>query len=85
MVYQVNFNLIIKRNIHKAFAQIHARKVCHRDVRVENILVKPDNSVVIIDFETSVAQASCDRLSAEMKEVKELLESLERSYPTSGR
>ena len=54
-------------------------KVCHGDVRVENILVKPDNSVVIIDFETSVAQASRDRLRAEAREVKALLASLERS------
>ena len=79
MLYQVNFNPIIKRNILKAFAQIHARKVCHGDVRVENILVKPDNSVVIIDFETSVAQAPRDRLRAEAREVKALLASLERS------
>ena len=79
MLYQVNFNPIIKRNVLKAFAQIHARKVCHGDVRAENILVKPDNSVVIIDFETSVAQASPDRLRAEAREVKALLASLERS------
>ena len=79
MLYQVKFNSIIKRNILKAFAQIHARKVCHGDIRVENILVKSDNSVVIIDFEMSVAQASRDRLRAEMREVKALLTSLERS------
>ena len=79
MLYQVNFSPIIRRNVLKAFAQIHARKVCHGDVRVENILVKPDNSVVIIDFEMSVAQASRDRLSAETKEVKALLVSLERT------
>jgi tRNA A-37 threonylcarbamoyl transferase component Bud32 len=85
MLYQVNFNTTIKRNIQKAFSLIHARGVCHGDVRVENILVKLDNSVVIIDFETSVAQASRDRLSAEMKEVKELLASLERSSRTSDR
>jgi tRNA A-37 threonylcarbamoyl transferase component Bud32 len=79
MLYQVNCNSTIKRNIHKAFAQIHARKVCHGDVRVENILVKSDNSVVIIDFEMSIAQASHDILNAEMNEVNELLASLERS------
>ena len=79
MLYQVSFNSIIKRNVLKAFAQIHARKVCHGDVRVENILVKPDNSVVVIDFEMSVAQAPQDQLSAEAREVKALLASLERS------
>jgi RIO-like serine/threonine protein kinase len=79
MLYQVNFNPIIKRNVLKAFAQIHVRNVCHGDVRVENILVKPDNSVIIIDFETSVAQASRDRLRAEAREIKTLLASLERS------
>jgi RIO-like serine/threonine protein kinase len=79
MLYQVNFNPIIKRNILKAFTQIHARKVCHGDVRVENILVKQDNSVIIIDFEISVTQAPRDRLRAEVREVKALLANLERS------
>ena len=79
MLYQVSFNSIIKRNVLKAFAQIHARKVCHGDVRVENILVKADNSVVVIDFEMSVADAPRDQLSAEAREVKTLLASLERS------
>ena len=78
-MYQVNFNPIIKRNILKGFAQIHAPKICHWDVRVENILVKPDNSVVIIDFEMSLAHASRDILTAEVREVKALLASLERS------
>ena len=79
MLHQVDFNQIIKRNVIKAFAQIHAREVCHGDVRVENILVRPDNSVVIIDFETSLTQAPTDRLRTEAKEVKRLLASLERS------
>ena len=79
MLYQVIFNPIIKRNVLKAFAQIHARKVCHGDIRAENILVRPDNSVVIIDFEMSVTQASRDRLVTEAREVKALLASLERS------
>jgi len=51
-------------------------KVCHGDVRCENILVRPDDSVVVIDFESSELDADPESLNAEMREVQYLLTSL---------
>ena len=76
MLYQVKYNSKIVKNVFKMFKEIHARKVCHRDVQCENILVRPDHSVVVIDFESSEIDADPDSLNAEMKEVKYLLASL---------
>ena len=53
-----------------------ARGVCHGDVRPENILVRADGSVVVVDFEMSTIDANKDELNAEIKEVKSLLASL---------
>jgi thiamine kinase-like enzyme len=49
---------------------------CHGDVRCENILVRPDESVFVVDFEMSTIDANEDELNAEMREVKYLLASL---------
>lgn len=76
MLYQVKCNPKIAKNVVKAFKEIHARKVCHGDVRGENILVRLDCSVVVIDFESSEMDADPALLNAEMKEVKNLLASL---------
>jgi thiamine kinase-like enzyme len=51
MLYQVKYNSKIAKNVVKAFKEIHSRRVCHGDVRCENILVRRDNSIVVIDFE----------------------------------
>ena len=76
MLYQVKHNAKIAKNVVKAFKELHARKVYHGDVRVENILVRPNNSVVVIDFESSEIDADPDMLNAEMEEVRILLASL---------
>jgi RIO-like serine/threonine protein kinase len=76
MLYQVKVTPNIKRNVIKAFKEIHARRVYHGDVRGENILVRPDNSVVIIDFERSEIDVDLILLNDEMEEVKHLLASL---------
>ena len=76
MLYQVKQNAKISKNVVKAFQELHARKVSHGDVRVENILVRPNNSVVVIDFESSEIDADPDTLNAEMEEVRILLASL---------
>jgi RIO-like serine/threonine protein kinase len=75
MLYQVKVTPNIKRNVIKAFKEIHARRVYHGDVRGENILVRPDNSVVIIDFERSEIDMDLISLNDEMEEVKHLLAS----------
>ena len=79
MLYQVRNNRQITKNVIKAFTEIHRRKVYHGDVRVENILVRPDNSVVIVDFEMSEMDADKELLDAEMQGVRDLCACLERS------
>ena len=79
MLYQVGFNSIISKNVIKVFKELHARKIYHGDIRVENILVRPDNSVVIIDFEKSEMDADQELLDVEMEEVSNLCTCLERS------
>ena len=73
MLYQVKYTPQIGRNVIKAFNEIHARGVCHGDIRGENILVRPDQSVVLIDFEMSEVKASKEALMREKREVKHLL------------
>ena len=53
MLYQVPYTSKIDHNILKSFKQIHARRVCHRDIRPEDILVGQDGSVVVIALERS--------------------------------
>ena len=76
MLHQVKYTPNIGRNVINAFKEIHARGVCHGDVRCENILVRPDESVVIVDFEMSTIDADEDNLKSEMRDVKRLLASL---------
>lgn len=45
-------------------------------MRSENILVRPDQSVVVVDFEMSEIDAGKGDLKAEMMVVKHLLASL---------
>jgi DNA-binding helix-hairpin-helix protein with protein kinase domain len=76
MLHEIKYAPNIGRNIISAFKEIHARRVCHGDVRCENILVRPDGSVIVVDFEMSTIDADEDELNAEMGEVKYLLASL---------
>lgn len=54
--------------------------MCHGDVRCENILVRPDGTVVLVDFEMSTIDADEDELNAEMREVMSLLASLKGKH-----
>ena len=60
---------------HQSVQTKHARGVLHGEVRPENILVRPDQSVVVIDFEMSELMAPREALVSEMREVKHLLAS----------
>ena len=53
MLYQVEFSSTISKNVVKVFMELYARIVCHGDVRVENILVRLNDSVVL-DFERNI-------------------------------
>ena len=50
-----NINKTVVKNITAAFNAIHELGVIHGDVRRQNIMVKADQSVVIIDFENQQA------------------------------
>ena len=76
MLHQIKYTPNIGRNVVNAFKEIHARGVCHGDVRCENILVRPDESIVIVDFETSMIDADEDHLKSEIMDVNCLLASL---------
>jgi thiamine kinase-like enzyme len=76
MLHEIKYVPNIGKNVINAFEEIHARGVCHGDVRCENILVKPGGSVVVVDFEMSTIDAYENELNAEMREVKYLLASL---------
>jgi RIO-like serine/threonine protein kinase len=52
------------------------RGKCLTEVSDPRILVRPDNSVVVIDFESSVMDADPDLLNLEMRKVKYLLRPL---------
>jgi serine/threonine protein kinase len=73
-----NLNATIIQNILQAFRSIHALGVIHSDVRKENILVREDNSVVIVDFEmSSFMDVTADQMALEEKIVEELLDDLQ--------
>jgi len=76
MLHEIKCTPNIGRNVINAFKEIHARGVYHGDVRCENILVRPDESIVIVDFEMSTIDADDDDLKSEMRDVKRLLASL---------
>ena len=59
--------------------------MCHGDVRKENILVKENESIVLIDFENSVFDdVSVDEIVAEDRAVGLLLEELQDQGYGSG-
>ena len=62
MLHEIKYTPKIGRNVINAFKEIHARGVCHGDVRCENILVRSDGSVVVVDFEMSTIDADEDDL-----------------------
>ena len=78
MLHQIKYTPKIGTNVKNAYKRIHARRVCHGDVRCENILVRPDESVVVVDFEMSMIDSGEDHLQSEMREVTHLLASLKR-------
>ena len=64
----------IEKNIIQAFKILHSHGVCHGDVRAANILVRKDESVVLIDFERSVLNVDKTMLLEEEDEVRHMLQ-----------
>ena len=68
---------MVVKNVLDAFHSIHALGVFHGDVRKENILVREDESVMIIDFEKSVLDdVPAEQMTAEDEVVRALLDEL---------
>ena len=63
----------IERNVVNAFKQLHRHQVCHGDIRAANVIVRDDESVVLIDFERSVLNADRMMLIEEEDEVRHML------------
>ena len=71
-------NPTVVKNVVDAFHSVHALGVIHSDVRKENILVREDHTVVIIDFELSLCNnVTSDQIALEDEEVADLLRHLQ--------
>lgn len=67
-------NRIAEANVISAFKTLHNRRICHGDVRPPNVIVRADNSVVLVDFERSVSNADGMMLLEEEDEVRHMLQ-----------
>jgi tRNA A-37 threonylcarbamoyl transferase component Bud32 len=69
----------VVKNVTRAFQLIHEAGVIHGDVRRENILVRRDDSVVIVDFESGEFEDFSDEVvRMEDEVVEKLLSDLEK-------
>ena len=62
------------RNVVEALKELHQHNVYHGDIRAANIIVRPDESVVLIDFELSVLNADRIMLIEEEDETRHMLQ-----------
>ena len=68
----------IENNVVAVFRTLHERGIYHGDVRGPNILVRPDNSVVVLDFERSCVNADQIMLLEEEDEVRHMLVAMKK-------
>ena len=76
MLSKVSVTTAIERNVIAAFRTLHERGICHGDVRGPNILVRDDNSVVVLDFERSCSNADRMMLLEEEDELRHMLQAM---------
>ena len=74
MLYDTKVTPRIEKNIMQAFKVLHSHAVYHGDVRAANVLVRKDESVVLIDFERSVLNVDKMMLLEEEDEVRHMLQ-----------
>ena len=55
------------------YKMLHKYSICHGDVRTANILVRDDDSVVLIDFERGLLNADKMMLIEEEDEVRHMM------------
>jgi RIO-like serine/threonine protein kinase len=65
----------VEKNVKEAFDAIHKVGVLHGDIRRQNVMIREDRSVVIIDFEHSIYSddLSTDRIREENDEIEFML------------
>lgn len=66
----------IEANVLAAFKELRRHRVAHGDIRSANIIVRDDESVVIVDFERAVVNAGDSMLAEERVKVKGILQFL---------
>jgi RIO-like serine/threonine protein kinase len=76
LLSKVVLNEAIETNVIAAFDMLHKHGIYHGDVRTANVLVRDDNSVVLVDFERSVSNADKMMLLEEEDEVRHMLASI---------
>ena len=64
----------IEKNVIQAFKMLHSFDICHGDVRAANVLVRKDESVILIDFERSASNVDKMMLLEEEDEVRHMLQ-----------
>ena len=73
MLSKVTVTTAIEKNVIAVYMTLHERGIYHGDVRGPNILVRGDDSVVVLDFERSCANADRMMLLEEEDEVRHML------------
>ena len=77
----------MSNNVKAAFAEIHRLGVIHGDIRKQNIMVKEDKSVVVLDFESSVhyENLSDEMIRDENEVIQRVLKEVRREKSSSPR
>lgn len=77
----------VSNNVKTAFAEIHRLGVIHGDIRKQNIMVKEDKSVVVLDFESSVyhEDLSDDMIQDENEVIQRVLQEVKKGKSSSPR
>jgi RIO-like serine/threonine protein kinase len=74
MLSDTKITMRIEKNVIQAFKILHSHGICHGDVRAANVLVRKDESVVLIDFERSVLNVDRMMVLEEEDEVRHMLQ-----------
>jgi RIO-like serine/threonine protein kinase len=70
---KVNVNDTIEKNVIIAYKMLHKLSIYHGDVRAANVLVRDDDSVVLIDFERGLLNVDKMMLIEEEDEVRHMM------------
>ena len=73
---KVNVNDTIEKNVITAYKMLHNYSICHGDVRSANIIVRDDDSVVLVDFERGLLNADKMMLIEEEDEMRHMMRAI---------